>query len=244
VFYVDDRFPSSEPVMMIPPELRLGAVGLWTLAGAWSSSFLKDGHVPAHVVTNYIGGEQAASALVEVKLWRRARSGSYQFLDWPRWQKTRAQVESYRATERERKANARRAKSPEGSKSPEIPGAVPPGQNPPSALPLPHPLPTPDDDGQSQQQLTGGYPQPRTDPSTSVQNARRNPTGVDLDRILEALVSIVADATRLDAAAVAEFYIGRKRGEPPTHPTAYVLGSITRNTPVVGNFIHTGRWSE
>jgi hypothetical protein len=244
VFYVDDRFHASEPVQKIPPELRLAAVGLWTLAGTWSAQFLKDGHVAPHVVANYIGGTEAADALVEVKLWRRSRGGSYVFRDWPKWQKTREQVEAYRAGERDRKSRARQATTQKLAALAEITGELPGGNRAEPALPLPHPLPTPDDDRQSQQQLTGGYPQPRTDPSTSVQNARRNPTGVDLDRILEALVSIVADATRLDAAAVAEFYIGRKRGEPPTHPTAYVLGSITRNTPVVGNFIHTGRWSE
>jgi len=246
MFYVDDRFHGSDPVLRIPRELRLAAVGLWTLAGTWSAQFLKDGHVAPHVVANYDGGIEAADALVEVKLWRRTRGGAYQFRDWAKWQKTREQVEAYRAGERDRKSRARAATTQKLAELAEITGAVPPGSRAEPALPHPHPSPTPMDNDQSQQQLASGSPQVGMDSSSPVDKARRNPTGIEEDRITARLQELLGDsreATRLDAQLVAEHFL--ERGGPGVkYPTRYVLGSITRGANVVANYLHTGRWSE
>lgn len=46
-FRVDDGFGNHPKTV----GLSLEAIGLWTLAGAWSMRYLTDGHVPAEVMT-------------------------------------------------------------------------------------------------------------------------------------------------------------------------------------------------
>lgn len=244
MFYVDDRFHGSEPVQLIPPADRLAAVGLWTLAGTWSSQFLKDGHVPANIVANYLGGDLAADRLVEVRLWRRTRSG-YQFRDWAKWQKTREQVEAYRAGERERKANARAAKKPNPPDSPDIPGAVPPGQVADSALPHPHPHPAPEPDDD---RLT-----PPDESSSQQKRARASspqpgdsPVEFDVDAVARALVLVApdfdeADHVRLyERSAVAGRHLLRKGGARVKHPTPYIVRSIERDPEAWAAFAYRG----
>lgn len=238
MFYVDDNFASSDPVMKMPRSRRAAAVGLWTLAGTWSARFLKDGFVPSHMVEEF-GTLDDAALLVEVKLWRRRRDG-FLFVDWARWQRTREQVEAFRKAERDRKAEYRAKKA---GKSGEGPGAVPPGQVRDSDTPSPHPSPTTDDDGQSQQQLASGYPQAGDGP---VQKARTNPTGTDLGAIVAALRELVPDqpgTLEVEARLVAEHFL-EKGGHRVKYPTRYVLASIADDPNRTANFIHTGRWSE
>lgn len=109
-FKVDDKFHTSEPVKRIPRAVRMGAIGLWTLAGSWSSDHLKDGYVPEFMVEELGGTSEQAAALVEVKLWRRVRDG-YRFNKWDEWQQTREQVEANRQAEKDKKAAWRARKA-------------------------------------------------------------------------------------------------------------------------------------
>jgi len=94
-FRADDRFHASEPVKKIPAELRLAAIGLWTLTGTWSSQFLKDGDVPAHIVLDFGASIELANELVKCGLWKKRRGG-FVFRDWEKWQPTRDKVEQKR----------------------------------------------------------------------------------------------------------------------------------------------------
>lgn len=242
MFYVDDRFHGSEPVSMIPGQHRLAAIGLWTLAGTWSAQFLKDGHVPSYLVANYLGGEDAATWLVEVKLWRRTRSG-YQFRDWAKWQKTRAQVEAYRAAERDRKSRARNARETKPADPPEIPGAVPPGQVADSALPHPHPSPDPlpDDDRLTPPDMSSSQQKRASELST-----RGKPVEFDVDAVARALVTVAdhfdpADHDLLHGRAeVAGRHLLAKGGARVKHPTPYIVRSIERDPEAWAAFAYRG----
>jgi hypothetical protein len=107
-FKVDDRFHGSDPVKMLPRESRLAAVGLWSLTGAWSAQFLKDGFVPTHIMEDFGGTQELAGMLVKVGLWKRTRKG-FQFTNWNDWQPTRDKVEQKRSATNSR-VTAYRAK--------------------------------------------------------------------------------------------------------------------------------------
>jgi hypothetical protein len=125
-FIVDDKFHSAEEVLSIPREIRPAAIGLWTLAGAWSSDHLKDGYVPLYVLDQVGADEVLADELVRVKLWTKTKTG-YQFRNWAKWQQTREDVEGRRKAERDRKNAYREQKRAEREKSGERPAPVPPG---------------------------------------------------------------------------------------------------------------------
>jgi hypothetical protein len=126
-FKVDDKFHASEEVMSIPLPQRAGAIGLWTLSGAWSSDHLKNGFVPVTHLETWGGTVEMAEVLVTAKLWTRVGKRGYQFRNWAKWQITREQVESNREREREKKAGWRAAKAAKTEGSPD---GVPGGQVP------------------------------------------------------------------------------------------------------------------
>ena len=102
-FKVDDRFhdhPKTE-------DLTLAAVGLWTLAGAWSASNLTDGQVSRTRVIRLGGDETLAAELVRAGLWEEIPDG-YAFYGWDEYQPTRAEVESRREQDRQKKRAQRR----------------------------------------------------------------------------------------------------------------------------------------
>ena len=77
-FPVDDSFHSHPKSMAV----SLTALGLWTVAGSWSSDHLRDGFVPDHVVSSLSRGQiELAKELVGAGLWKRTRGG-YQFHEW------------------------------------------------------------------------------------------------------------------------------------------------------------------
>jgi hypothetical protein len=121
-FKVDDKFHGSEEVMSIPLAQRAGAIGLWTLAGAWSSDHLKNGFVPVTHLESWGGSVELAETLVTAKLWTRKRKVGYEFRNWEKWQITREQVEANRERERDKKAGWRAAKA---AKSGDGHGGVP-----------------------------------------------------------------------------------------------------------------------
>src|SRR5205085_1089919 len=97
---------------------RKGAIALWTLAGSWSGRYTNDGLIPAHMVEELSCSKKDADWLVASELWHAAGHDCsdcpdippkhYLFHDWPKYQKTKAQVESERSAARERMARRRR----------------------------------------------------------------------------------------------------------------------------------------
>jgi hypothetical protein len=110
-FKVDDKFHSSEEVMSIPLAERAAAIGLWTLAGAWSADQLKDGYVPVTHLETWGGTIEIATSLVRAKLWTRVGSRGFQFRNWDKWQTTRADVDERQSGWREKKAAERARKA-------------------------------------------------------------------------------------------------------------------------------------
>jgi hypothetical protein len=99
-FKVDDSFHAHPKVLATEPD----ALGLWVVAGAWSSAHLTDGFVPTHALSRLLpGSDDLARKLVTAGLWRRAKGG-YQFHDWCNYQPTADDVR----TMREKRANAGR----------------------------------------------------------------------------------------------------------------------------------------
>lgn len=96
-FKVDDQLANH-------PKARaagLPAMGLWAVAGAWSSGYLKNGFVPDWYVTSWPQGRKLAERLVSANLWTIAEGG-WQFHEWEQWQPTREQVEAEREATRKR----------------------------------------------------------------------------------------------------------------------------------------------
>lgn len=91
-FKVDDSFHSHPKVIATDAD----ALGLWVVAGAWSSSNLTDGFVPDHVLTRLLpDSDKLARKLVAAGLWRRVRGG-YQFHDWSDFQPSSSDVRAMR----------------------------------------------------------------------------------------------------------------------------------------------------
>lgn len=105
-FKVDDGFTNSKPVLKISRRYRAAAVGLWTLAGAWSAKELTDGFVPDYIIEEVASTVAIAGVLVKVGLWEVAEDG-WQFVGWKKYQPMRDQVLAARAAEAERKRVAR-----------------------------------------------------------------------------------------------------------------------------------------
>lgn len=92
-FKVDDSFHSHPKVLATSP----AALGLWVVAGSWSSANLTEGFVPDHVFPRLLpGSEPLAKELVANGLWRRERGG-YRFHDWITHNPTRSEAIAARA---------------------------------------------------------------------------------------------------------------------------------------------------
>jgi hypothetical protein len=102
-FKVDDGFYGSDKVLLIPRAQRAEAVGTWTLCGTWSADKERDGFVPTHIVEEVGATIPGADALVAVKLWRK-RAGGYQFVNWEKYQPTRAENDARREKDASRQA--------------------------------------------------------------------------------------------------------------------------------------------
>ena len=102
------------------------AMGLWVRAGAWCSQQLTDGFVPDHMARS-LGSAREIAALVRVGLWA-AEEGGYQFHQWGGRNPTRVEVETRRAEDAKRKAEAR-AKAKKSREQQHL-RAVPDGTDP------------------------------------------------------------------------------------------------------------------
>ena len=77
-------------------------MGLWVVAGSWSSDQLTDGHIPHHMLAALGFTARDASALVTAGLWRTDSDG-WHFHDWQAMNPSRADVEAKRGAEAEKK---------------------------------------------------------------------------------------------------------------------------------------------
>ena len=110
-FKVDDRLPTSRKLIRIPRDKRTAAIGLWTIAGAWSAHDLTDGFVPDYMIEEWGGDDQQSSALVQAGMWEPSeRDGDkgFQFINWAEYQPVKVDVEERRAADREKKRRQRR----------------------------------------------------------------------------------------------------------------------------------------
>lgn len=102
-FKVDDSFHSHPKVLAAEP----AALGLWVVAGTWSSANLTDGFVPDHVLPRLLpDAVKLAEQLVTCGLWRRARGG-HRFHDWGDYNPSSEDVKREREAARERMRNLR-----------------------------------------------------------------------------------------------------------------------------------------
>ena len=97
--------------------MRASAIGLWTLAGAWSAKELTDGFVPDYVIEELASTPAIAGHLVKCGLWEMAEEG-WQFKGWEKYQPTREQIMEARDREAERKRKYRESqRRPSGTGS-------------------------------------------------------------------------------------------------------------------------------
>ncbi|HEY9372565.1 hypothetical protein [Streptomyces sp.] len=97
-FKVDDSFHSHPKVLATDP----AALGLWVVAGAWSSANLTGGFVPDRALPRLVpDGASLAKELVAAGLWKRSKGG-YLFHDWTDYNPT---------AEEEREKRAKRAEA-------------------------------------------------------------------------------------------------------------------------------------
>lgn len=97
-FKVDDSFHAHPKVLATDAD----ALGLWVVAGAWSSSHLTDGFVPDHALPRLLPDSATlARKLVAAGLWRKVRGG-YRFHDWSSYNPESGTVLAEREAARER----------------------------------------------------------------------------------------------------------------------------------------------
>jgi hypothetical protein len=105
-FKIDDGFTNSKPVLQLQRRVRTSAIGLWTLAGAWSAKEMTDGFVPEYVIEELASTPAIAGHLVKCGLWEEAQDG-WKFKGWEKYQPTREQIMEARDREAERKRKYR-----------------------------------------------------------------------------------------------------------------------------------------
>lgn len=117
-FNIPLNFYDGAEVQSIPKRIRAAAIGVWALAGDYAATQLTDGYVPSGVLKTF-GCTEAIRAALKVTinkrgelspLWIDANLGGIQLTNWPKHQRTNAEVTTYRQTEAERKRLEREAK--------------------------------------------------------------------------------------------------------------------------------------
>lgn len=117
-FNIPLNFYDGGEVNSIPKRVRAAAIGVWALAGDYSATQLTDGYVGPEMLRAFGCTPPIRAALKATTnsrgehspLWEEARDGGVQLTNWPKWQRTRAEVTTYRESEAERKKAARDAK--------------------------------------------------------------------------------------------------------------------------------------
>lgn len=105
-FKVDDSLHSHPKVLATEP----AALGLWVIAGSWSSGNLTEGFVPDHVLPRLLpDSAKLARELVAAGLWRRVQGG-YTFHDWHDYNPSKEAVSNRRRAAAERQQRWRQGK--------------------------------------------------------------------------------------------------------------------------------------
>lgn len=90
-FKVDDRMPDHAKTR----KAGTSAIGLWALAGAWSSGNLTDGFVPKEIAKRWDSSGKLSKKLVEAGLWLTDEvdgEAGFRFHDWDEHQPSRTDV--------------------------------------------------------------------------------------------------------------------------------------------------------
>jgi hypothetical protein len=101
-FAVDSGIWSHPKFVLLPDS----AQALWLRAGSWCVGHLTDGFVPNRVLRTLRARKRTIEHLIEAGLWEEAEDG-YQFHDWSKYQRTRAQVEAEREAWADKKRRQR-----------------------------------------------------------------------------------------------------------------------------------------
>lgn len=107
-FNVDDQFHSHPKVR----KAGLAAIGLWTVAGAWSQAYKQQGFVPDYEVAAWPQGRRLAGQLVAAGLWDAGEKDGEQgwwFHDWLDIHQTADEIERQRQKWRDRQKKRRQA---------------------------------------------------------------------------------------------------------------------------------------
>ncbi|MEV1167378.1 hypothetical protein [Nonomuraea sp. NPDC049784] len=124
-FKVDDGFHSHRKVM----PTKAAALGLWVVAGSWSSANLTEGFIPDSVLPRLMpGAKKLANELVVAGLWKRVNDGpdrGFAFHDWTHYNPSADEVRSDRERARERMRNLRARRRGHDDLAGEIDGAAP-----------------------------------------------------------------------------------------------------------------------
>ena len=136
---LDDGF-HAHPKLAALGERTLPAVGLYTLALTWSSTYLTDGLVPDGQLRRLGGSKALASALVDAGLWERVEGGwrIHDFLDY---NPSRERVLEERSADAERKRRGRTSRWSPGGHEGGRPAGRPGGVRSESDRPVPGPVP-------------------------------------------------------------------------------------------------------
>ncbi|MEU7891722.1 hypothetical protein AB0B45_02530 [Nonomuraea sp. NPDC049152] len=117
-FKVDDGFHSHRKTLVT----KAAAIGLWTVAGSWSSANLTEGFIPDAVLPRLLpGAKRLAKDLVECGLWERVDNG-FTFHDWIDYNPTAEEVNADREAARERMRKLRARRRQDGPSSAETDG--------------------------------------------------------------------------------------------------------------------------
>ena len=97
-FRVDDGFNRHRKVMALRRgSERLRCIGLWTLAGSWSSEQELGGLVPDYIIDELGGSQKDVEALARVGLW--VREDDTRFHDWDHYQPDAETLQAQRIKE-------------------------------------------------------------------------------------------------------------------------------------------------
>lgn len=104
-FKVDDNLHGHPKAR----EAGLPALGLWVVAGAWSSAYSEGGHVSPTFVASWRRGSSCAEQLTKAGLWLHDGDG-YVFHDWADFNYTTEEAVARRAADaaRQRAYRSRR----------------------------------------------------------------------------------------------------------------------------------------
>jgi hypothetical protein len=110
-FMTDDKFHSHKKVVRATAA-GVAPIGLWNLAGSWSSDQLTDGFIPEYIAMRLDphGWEENAAALVKAGLWvvdQFDDEPGWRFHEWDQRNPTRVKVEAKREAARERMERVR-----------------------------------------------------------------------------------------------------------------------------------------